>query len=341
MQLEKRYSGIPSARKLNPKVSADFDMLLGKCMHPAPEQRYETAAQLAEDLNRLLQDRPLAHIGRVGIGDRISKFARRNRKKLAVSTCAIALVTLSMGYVYQERKARGLAEIQVSQLQTTAEKEADLALSRLPRDVYKYFLLGHEYFVGRQFGHAMRCFTRALELREDYGPAYFYRGRCFANLDKDAEALADYSIAIELNPTDYYALLTRATCYATSQTHSNVSSSLADLEKVRHLINGKNDESLKMIYLELARTRSALSTKLSNADQRAKILEIAKRDLFVALDLGLSIEYLKEMQENDRFRRLDPLFKAPGVIERLAEPKTIAGEETYPAAAENRANALP
>ena len=81
-QIELRYAATPSARALNPQVPADLDALLAKCMDPAPHRRYESAAQLAEDLGKFLEDRPLRHIGKVPKRVVVQKLIRRNRRRL-------------------------------------------------------------------------------------------------------------------------------------------------------------------------------------------------------------------------------------------------------------------
>mgnify|MGYP005832610453 CR=1 FL=1 len=75
-------------RAINPAVPQDLETIIQKAMAPEPESRYATAAALAEDLRRFLEDRPILArpITRL---QRLRRWTRRNRS-LAVSL-ALAL----------------------------------------------------------------------------------------------------------------------------------------------------------------------------------------------------------------------------------------------------------
>jgi serine/threonine protein kinase len=319
-QFERRYAGVPSASALNSSVPVDLDALLVKCLDPVPHKRYESAAQLAEDLQRFLLDRPLCHVQMTPWHLRCQKFMRRNARRLAIGTFAVvAMITglMYMGYIQgkadRERQARDKAETEVQQLQTSAQKEADEALSRLPTDAHKYVLLGHDYYVQRRYGHAIHCFNRAIELRPDYGHAYFYRGRCFANLDKDGAALADLTKSIECNPDDMQSYLMRAMCYATSKTHSNSEQALADITKGCELLPRNFDDNTRIVFMDIARIYSAVSRILPTASETDKSLHLAEKYLLEAIYLGLSASAVLERNKSDRFRMLDPVLDRPKV----------------------------
>jgi tetratricopeptide (TPR) repeat protein len=329
-QLAKRYTGVPSVRLYNPRVPTDLAALLAKCLDPIPHQRYDTAAQLAEDLELFLQDRPLRHISMIPLHARAHKFVRRNRRRLMAGTATVAaacIVSLFVAHSYvkadRERRARERTEILATQLQTTADKEADEALSRRLKDpddgrnFYRSFLMGREFFMARQYGVATRCFEKSIELRPDYAPSYFYRGRCFANLDKDADALADYSTSIVLDPNYIYSYLARAVCYATSETHADPKKALIDVETAGELMQRGVEDPNKAIYLEIARVFSAVSAKLPEAEDRERVLQRAEENFLKALDLGLEVSYVKGL--HDRFHMLDPVLNRLHIQRVLAE----------------------
>src|SRR5262245_26396778 len=101
-------------------------------MAPQQIQRYDSAAELAEALRLFLEDRPLRYIPAPSRLVRIQKFVRRNRRRLAIGT-AIAVIMLAVSTFVarahlkatREQQARLKSEFQVSQYETSAEKEAD------------------------------------------------------------------------------------------------------------------------------------------------------------------------------------------------------------------------
>jgi serine/threonine protein kinase len=325
-QLARRYEPIPSARDFNASVPADFDALLRKCLAPQPHQRYDSAAELAEDLRLFLEDRPLRYIPAQSGLVRLQKFARRNRRQLAAGAAIVAIIIAVSTFVAhadlkarREQQARLKSEFQVSQYETSAEKEADAALSRTllnpddGKNYYRCFLMGREYFMARKYLHTNRCMSRVIQLKPEYSPAYYFRGRCHANLDEDELALADYANAIEHDPRDMYAHIVRAICYATSPTHSDPQLAIRDLDKTIELMPETVTERTKQVYLELARIMSAVSRMMPQEEEKEKALVRAEEYLIRAFDLGLELSFLYETNTYDRYRMLDPVFQRPNI----------------------------
>jgi WD40 repeat protein len=93
----------PSA--LNPKVNRDLETICLKCLEKTPARRYATAAELAEDLRRFLDGRPI--VARpVSTPERLIMWSRR-RPAIAALSLAVTLTTAVGlgGIVYQWRQA--------------------------------------------------------------------------------------------------------------------------------------------------------------------------------------------------------------------------------------------
>jgi serine/threonine-protein kinase len=106
-------------------LSRDLEVIGARAMAANPERRYGSALQLAEDLDRWADGRPV--LARPdSIAYRTSRFVRRNR--LAVSASVIAIVML-LGFAVamaaaQRRTADALARVQTER--DTAEEVASL-----------------------------------------------------------------------------------------------------------------------------------------------------------------------------------------------------------------------
>ena len=137
----------PRPGKLNPAIPRDLETIIVKAIAPNPAHRYQTAAELAEDLTCFLEDRPIRARRTTAVG-RLWRWCRRNRAVAALAGTALALliavaVVASIGYVRTTRAlereshqraqaelARGQAEEQ--RTRTAAEyrrAEANLRLA--------------------------------------------------------------------------------------------------------------------------------------------------------------------------------------------------------------------
>ncbi|MCI0459219.1 MAG: tetratricopeptide repeat protein [Gemmataceae bacterium] len=78
-------------RSLNRSIPTDLETIVLKAMRKEPAERYPTAAELADDLRRFLEDKPV-RARRPTAAQRLRKWARRHWG--VVTTAAVALVTL-------------------------------------------------------------------------------------------------------------------------------------------------------------------------------------------------------------------------------------------------------
>jgi serine/threonine protein kinase len=90
----------PPPRQVNRAIPAGLETIVLKALAKSPAERYATAQELADDLRRFLEDRPIL-ARRPTIGQRLRRWARRHRAAVTAGSVAAAavLVTVVLGLV--------------------------------------------------------------------------------------------------------------------------------------------------------------------------------------------------------------------------------------------------
>lgn len=109
--LADRCRRAPALRKKNRAVTWATEAIVMRCLEPDPKRRYETAAELQDDLERQLHDLPLRHTPEPSWRERAKKWAKRHPRLTSVSSIAFlaGLAILMLGsliVVRGERLAR-------------------------------------------------------------------------------------------------------------------------------------------------------------------------------------------------------------------------------------------
>jgi hypothetical protein len=81
-------------RRLNPAIPTDLETIIMKALGKSPEERYATAQELADDLRRFLEDRPIL-ARRPTLLEKASKWSRRHRS--VVVSAVVLLVMAALG----------------------------------------------------------------------------------------------------------------------------------------------------------------------------------------------------------------------------------------------------
>lgn len=177
-QLIKRVSSEapPRLEKLNPEIPRDLVTIVHKAIDRDPAHRYQTAQELAEDLERFIEDEPIK-ARRISPIERFARWSRRN-KTLSSLTVTIALLLMTLvvvtsafaGHLKQkvddevvarkkEQKVREQA-VAAEAVAVAAEKEAnkkrELAeeLQRQAEEA-KENLRYREYVAGMNYAHTL------------------------------------------------------------------------------------------------------------------------------------------------------------------------------------------
>lgn len=108
--LAQRQKGPGSLRAHNREVSLAAESIILKCLEPKPERRYQSAQELAEDIDRHLSHRPLKHAANTSVFERARKWARRHprlssRSTIAGFTLLVGLCLAGMLWMWNARLA--------------------------------------------------------------------------------------------------------------------------------------------------------------------------------------------------------------------------------------------
>jgi len=148
-------------RARNPAVPPELETILLKAMAKDPADRYATGRELAEDLERFLEDKPI-RARRPTLRERAAKWARRHRRVVAASVAALVVAVAGLAVSnLLIREQRDLAAARGDRLQTLNARAGD-TLDDILEDVR------NRLPPGSQVGAAMH--TVLEETRRFYEP---------------------------------------------------------------------------------------------------------------------------------------------------------------------------
>jgi serine/threonine-protein kinase len=84
----------PKLRSLVPALDRDLETICARCLEREPQARYRSAGDLANDLERWLEGRPII-ARRVAPPARVWRWSKRNRKLAAVTAAAVSLAMVA------------------------------------------------------------------------------------------------------------------------------------------------------------------------------------------------------------------------------------------------------
>ncbi len=120
--------GSQASRTRARALAGDLDNIVLRAMHREPQRRYASAAALAEDVQRYLDDLPV-HARPDAWSYRIGKFARRNAAELAATSIVLSsIAALVIFYTARLTAERDVAE---------RERMAAASVSQFMRDVFR------------------------------------------------------------------------------------------------------------------------------------------------------------------------------------------------------------
>ena len=118
--------GAAAARRVNPSVPADLETIVLKAMAKEPVERYATARELADDLRRFLELKPIK-ARRPTLWDRALKLARRHVGVVAAAVLALLVTVggLATGLVLIRRE-RDLVSVKEKEALASAKRRGSV-----------------------------------------------------------------------------------------------------------------------------------------------------------------------------------------------------------------------
>jgi eukaryotic-like serine/threonine-protein kinase len=193
-------------RTIDPAIPIDLETIVLQAMAKSRDERYLTAQQLADDLNRFLEGKPtLAR--RPTLADRAGKWVRRHRMVVALAAGFLLVLTgvSTTGAILLSRE-HGRKQAALEAAQANLEQAREVVnrfggqfaqeLAKLPGSeplrmaVLNDTLNYHEQFIKRAAGNP--------ELKSDLAATHFHSGSIASQLGDQSKALASFEKAITL-----------------------------------------------------------------------------------------------------------------------------------------------
>lgn len=181
-----------STRSLASELRGDLDWIVMKALEKDRRRRYETAADMARDVKRFLDQQPV--VARPPSSwYRFSRFARRNKTMFVATVLVLAaLVTGTIVSTWQavqatiaQHESEGLRREAIESVEKLKEANVLLDSARANADEQRWAL-------------ALGQYSKAIELQPNHYLAWSGRGAVLARLGGWNQAADDYAEALEL-----------------------------------------------------------------------------------------------------------------------------------------------
>ena len=167
--LNPKHSSAELPAQLRHRLTGDLDTILITTLRNEPERRYKDAGELAADIDRHLNGRPIS-LRNEKVGYRAAKFVKRNRPRIA----AVIVMAALLGWGIAEKiRADNIERVSVEKMNTAQGgiKKASNNQARLGDQIAKLRQLrGKSFLLPPDLQHAELADLR--EVVQDYLPAF-------------------------------------------------------------------------------------------------------------------------------------------------------------------------
>jgi tetratricopeptide (TPR) repeat protein/tRNA A-37 threonylcarbamoyl transferase component Bud32 len=315
MSFKEYREKIDSLEQISPKerdasIPAELNAIIMKSMTMDKTKRYQSAHDLAMDLQRFLDGVPVT-VFKAGPILRMWKFTKRH----AVSTLLIMAVVLAFATSTIIMWRNSITNAQLKQAEETRAK------ARIPFDKGLEILQGQS---PRKAEWSRSFFSKAIALDPSFSAAYLERGKQHMRLSAKNEALADFLQVIRISPNSLMAYY-----YAGIIQMDDKDKKIRNIEAAEQLFRKMQEIDKDNEYSNLGLARLFM---LSN--DNAKALKLCKR--IEARNPTLTeVHFLRgDIYDN----RSTPLYDINKAID--AYNKYLESPRDTPAAYANRADLL-
>ncbi len=249
-QVSNQEPVIPSI--LNPDIDRDVETIILKCLEKSPDKRYQGAGDLADDLRRYLNHKPI-WAKPPTLLTKLSKWVIRN-KALAGALAAVVLITFTSFCVITnmllKEQNRGKALNMVNEVNEWIYNKRQIKFSLIDRKFSLAQDLAPDYFiVYQQWGKACAIYARSAPVEQK---------------KYNEKAMGLLETAVKLNPQDYLSMYISAQIYELRKDKNACFSmfcKIADMDppveneygyigRARRLVEGTEEENLLEVYPE-------------------------------------------------------------------------------------------
>ncbi len=183
-----------------PRLSPGLRSIVEKCLAPQPADRYQSANELADDLDRHLTHRPLRFAPDPSLRERATKGVRRHPAGTVAVIAGVLIGALAIRF-----ESNSLALTDTGRAAVNGPTSVTAA-----RRAVEWDRRGRERLANRRFEDALHCFDQAVAFNSQLAPAHHNRGVAQFRLGQFSSACASFDRAIELGNTTALLLSHRA-----------------------------------------------------------------------------------------------------------------------------------
>jgi len=176
--------------RIDPSIPRDLDTIVMKCLEKEPRHRYDSARAFADDLERFLDDEPIA-ARPPSLPYRAGKWVRKNRALAGVITVALVLLLGLGGWsLWTQWRQAERAELLQRFTEQVAQVESDMRLVSLLPDQN---MTRHK----KRLRERMEAIRQEMERLGELGagPGHYALGRGYLALHDYEEALEHLDLA--------------------------------------------------------------------------------------------------------------------------------------------------